>query len=378
MAVRVLYVLESLGMGGAERGLVLTLQHFDRDRVRPEVAYLWEPGLLGREIRDLGVPVHRLRAPRGDWSLTAIPRLRRLIASRHIDIVHTALVWSSIGGRIAGKLAGKKVVSHIVNADPEGWRDRVLPPRVARNTRIVARVDAVTGRLLVDRFVAVSEAARDAAISSSRWPARKIRVVRRGQDLEDLAARAAREPDPPLGDPGDPCILTVGRLMPQKGQRYLVDAMPRVLEEFPGARLLIAGEGSLRRMLEDRARAFKDRVAFLGLRRDVPSLLSRADLFVFPSLWEGQGNALIEAMAVGRPIVATRIPAVTEVIHDAETGVLARAGDAGALAEAMLRVLRDPVSADAMAGRAKEAAQQFDIRETTRDLEAVYDELAPR
>ena len=378
VARRVLYLIDSLGMGGAERGLVLTLKFLDRERYEPEVAFLWEPDLLASEIEALGVRVHRLGARRGDWSLLAIGKVRKLLKGGRFDLLHTSLVWSAIVGRTAGELARVKVVSHIANADPEGWDERVLAPKAARRAKIVAGMDSTTGRLFVDRFVAISAAAKARPIRGSGYAKRKISVVERGQDLEDLAHRASLDPEPPVEDPGSPSLLTVGRLAPQKGQRYLIDAMPRVLEEFPKAKLLVAGDGSLHRMLADRAVKLGDRIEFLGIRRDVPALLARADLFVFPSLWEGQGNALVEAMAVGPPIVATRIPAVLDTVRDGETAALARPGDPGALAEAMLRVLRDPAAGAAMAERAHHEAARFDIHDTTDQLMKVYDEVLGR
>lgn len=367
MAARILYLIDSLGVGGAEHGLVLTLAHLDRERFAPEVAYLWEPSRLTGEIEALDVPVHRIRARKGDWSLASVPKVRKLLKDGDFDLIDTSLTWSSIVGRAAGRAAGIKVVSHIASAPPEEWVRQALPPKQARRAKNDARLEGLTGKWFMDRSIAPSD-------GGPHGPG-AVSVVHQGLDLGDLRERAALPVRPPVLDPGEPCLLTVGRLAAQKGQRYLIDAMHAVLMEFPHARLLVAGEGSLRRMLEDRARPFGDRVAFLGAREDIPALLAHADLFVLPSLWEGQGSALIEAMAIGRPIVATKIPAVMDAVRDGETGVLARAGDSAGLAESMLRVLRDPKSAKAMAKRAQGESERFDITSTTRELEAVYDQV---
>ena len=170
-------------------------------------------------------------------------------------------------------------------------------------------------------------------------------------------------------------MVCVGRLAPQKGHRYLIDAMPSVLSEHPGARLLMVGDGHLVRSLRERAEPLGDGVAFLGLRHDVPALLALSDVFVFPSLWEGVGLSLREAMIVGRPVVATNIPAHREYVIDGETGILVRAADPSALAEAILRVVGDPDEARAMGKRAAESTAGFDIRVTTRELEVVYEEV---
>ncbi|MEX2459639.1 MAG: glycosyltransferase [Actinomycetota bacterium] len=375
MPRRILYLIDGLAMGGAERGLVLTLRHLDRTRFEPEVAYLWGPAPLRADIEALGVAVTEVGAARGPRALLAIPRVTRLLRAGRFDLIHTAVVWASIVGRIAGGRAGVAVVSHIANVDPLGRMEEEVSGATARKARLVARLDQWTGRRYVDRFVAITEAVRARPIRGASWDRSRIDVVLRGQDLAALRAEAAAEPDPPIDDPGDPSIVCVARLSPQKGHRHLIDAMPAVLAERPGARLLLCGEGALRAELERRAALLGDRVAFLGVRRDARAIVARADAFVFPSLWEGQGNALLEAMAVGAPIVATRIPAVEETVRDGHDGVLVAPGDPAALSEGLLRLLRDPGEARRLGAAAAASAERYDIARTTRDLEAVYDRV---
>jgi glycosyltransferase involved in cell wall biosynthesis len=372
VARRILYLIDGLAMGGAERGLVLTLRHLDRSRYEPEVAYLWGPAPLRVDIESLGVPVTEIGATRGPRALLAVPKVRKLLKRGRFDAIHTAVVWASIVGRIAGHRAGVKVISHIANVDPQGASDAELSEGTARRARLVARLDEWTGNRYVDRFVAISQAVKAHPIRGSSWDRAKIDVVLRGQDIHALRAEGAAAPEPPLDDPDSPSIVCVARLAPQKGHRFLIDAMAKVLTEFPAARLLLAGDGALRPELERRAAPFGDRVAFLGVRRDARALTARADAFVFPSLWEGQGNALLEAMAVGAPIVATKIPAVEETLRDGEDALLVPPRDAGALAEALLTLLRDPAHGRALGVAAGRAAERFDIAQTTRDLEAVY------
>ena len=375
MPRRILYLIDGLAMGGAERGLALTLGHLDRTRFEPEVAYLWGPAPLRADIEALGVPVTAIGAARGPRALLAVPKVTRLLRAGRFDLIHTAVVWASIVGRIAGRRAGVRVVSHIANVDPLGRMEGEVPGATARKARLVARLDEWTGRRYVDRFVAITEAVRAHPIRGASWDRRRIDVVRRGQDLEGLRAEAAAEPDPPLADPGDPSIVCVARLSPQKGHRHLIDAMPAVLAERPTARLLLCGDGALRPELERRAAPLGDRVAFLGVRRDARAIVARAGAFVLPSLWEGQANALLEAMAVGAPIVATRIPAVEETLRDDHDGLLVTPGDPDALAEGLLRLLRDPGEARRLGAAAAASAERYDIETTTRELEAVYDRV---
>jgi glycosyltransferase involved in cell wall biosynthesis len=372
VAHRVLYLIDSLGIGGAERGLALTVRHLDRARVEPEVAYLWEPSTLRPEIEAAGARVHGIGARPGPAALATVPRVRRLLRDGGFDAIHTQVLWASIVGRLAGRLAGVAVISHIANAAPDGFQRAEMPAAIARKARLIARLDGWTGRLFVDRFVAISDAVRAAPIRGDSWDRSKIDVVLRGQELGTLRAAAELEPSPPLDDPGDPSIVVVGRLSEQKGHRYLIDAMRDIVALRPRARLLVCGDGHLRRALEERARPLGDRVVFLGIRSDVPALVARAAAFVFPSLWEGQGNALLEAMAVGAPIVATDIPSTRGTVVDGEQAILVPPGDARALAEAILRVVDDPALARRLGEAASRRADDYDIERTTRDLEAVY------
>ncbi len=375
VAHRVLYLVDSLGTGGAEQGLTLTVRHLDRTRVEPEVAYLWEPSPLRAEIEAAGVRVHRVGAGPGIRALLAIPRIRLLLRAGRFDAIHTQVLWASITGRIAGRLAGVTVVSHIANVETGGFRDRQLEAATARKARLLARLDAWTGRWFVDRFVAISEAVRDDPIRGRGWDRSAIDMVLRGQELDRLRERAELPVDPPLERSGSPTLLAVGRLAEQKGHRFLLEAMPAVLAANRDVRLLVAGDGHLHRSLRQQAAPLGDRVAFLGVREDVPALIASADVFVFPSLWEGQGNALLEAMAIGAPIVATAIPSTLETVAHEESALLVPPADTAALAAAVNRLLADRELAGRLGAAARARAAAYDIERTTRELESVYDRV---
>jgi glycosyltransferase involved in cell wall biosynthesis len=378
VAHRILYLVDSLGTGGAERGLTLTVRHLDRGKIEPEVAYLWEPSPLRADLEAAGATVHALGARPGVRALAAVPRIRKLLREGGFDAIHTQVLWASITGRIAGRLTGVKVVSHIANVETGGFRDRELDAGTARKARMLARLDGWTGRHLVDRFVAISEAVKTDPIRGAGWDRAKIDVVRRGQEPHGLRERAAQPVDPAIADRGAPSIVCVGRLSEQKGHRFLLEAMREVLAAHPEARLLMAGDGHLRRQLEEQAAPLGDRVAFLGIREDVPALLASADLFVFPSLWEGQGNALLEALTVGPATVATDIPSTRETVADGSEALLVLPANPGALAGAMVRALGDPGLAERLVTAARIRAQDYDIERTTRDLETVYARVLDR
>lgn len=383
MSVRILYLIDGLGMGGAERGLVLSLLHLDRSRFEPEVAILGRDHTLAPELRKAGIPIHALDARRGPVALLSVPAVVRLIRRGRFDVVHSSLVWSSIVGNLAGRAARVKVVEHIVNVDPDDLHAQTQAVTVRWKTKFVAAVAAVVGRFTVDRYVSISRAATELARWSWLRDPRRVRVVPRGQDLDELAKRSAAKPDPPVTLGSGPCLLSVGRLYPQKGHQYLIQALPSILGRHPEAIALIAGEGPLRDSLVRQADELGvgDHVRLLGVRHDVPSLMARADVFVFPSLWEGLGNAVIEAAALGRAIVTTNIPVMTETFVDGESAILVAPAEAKALAEAIDGLLAPSTSsANEMGRRLGDAAAEiahtrFEINAATRVLESVYDEL---
>jgi glycosyltransferase involved in cell wall biosynthesis len=178
--------------------------------------------------------------------------------------------------------------------------------------------------------------------------------------------------------PEDFIVGNVGRLALQKGQRHLVAAMPFLLERVPRAHAVIAGGGDLEAYLRDLALevGVAERVHVLGPRKDVPALMHAMDVFAMPSIWEGFGLVLLEAMAAGRPVVASRVATIPEVVVDGQTGLLVPAGDPLALAEAIARLAADPALARQLgeAGRDR-LRRHFSIDKMVGDTELLYREV---
>ncbi|HKO27572.1 MAG TPA: glycosyltransferase family 4 protein, partial [Solirubrobacteraceae bacterium] len=244
--------------------------------------------------------------------------------------------------------------------------------------RIRPRASArVQHRLLahVVHHVAVSQAIACRLVAELGWPPGRVKVVANGVD----SRRYAEGADPDLrrsltGGCGRRLVVTVARLAEQKGLRHLVEAM-RLL---PDVTLAMVGDGPDRHALETLASGLgvADRIRFLGNRDDVPRLLSAADVFVLPSLWEGLPLALIEAMAARAPIVATSIPGVDEVVADRETALLVPPGDAAALAHAVRRLLDDPTAAARLGHAASlRQAAEFSLDGMVARVEAVYESV---
>ncbi len=337
--VRVLHVISTLLRGGTEMAMLDLIRNLDPVRYTFRVAYLRGAPLLGVEVEAaIGVPAVPMRL-RAKVDPAALIRLTSYVRRERIDLVHTHMDLADYYGAAAARLGGARgVVSTKHNADEfrtrRTWKRYpfLLLERLAYEA--------------ADRVVGVSQGVIDFLAENEYLPRRKMVVIPNGIEpalLDDPPGRESARARLAL-PPFNPLLGCVGRLEPQKGHIYLLQALPEILAARPTAGLVIAGEGPLRAALEEEARrlGIDDRVLFLGFHHDVPALLAALDLFVLPSLWEGLSKALLEAMAVACPIVAARAVGVTEVLRDGEEGILVEPRDVQALAGAMQRALADP------------------------------------
>jgi glycosyltransferase involved in cell wall biosynthesis len=232
-------------------------------------------------------------------------------------------------------------------------------------------------RRRVARVIAVSEENRRTLTEFYRLPSEKITLVHNGIDLSPFAGPVAapslrRE----LGlAPDQPVILVLGRLAPNKGQQHLVEAAPAILAHFPTAHFVFAGDPDGRALLDERIRitGLQDHFSLIGFRTDVANLLRSSDLFVLPSLAEGFSLAIIEALAAGLPVIATRVGGAAEIIEEGRNGYLVPPADAGALAGAVNRALSlDAVAIARMRQYAAESAQLFSLDATASRMLEIY------
>jgi glycosyltransferase involved in cell wall biosynthesis len=230
----------------------------------------------------------------------------------------------------------------------------------------------------VDGFIAASGAIRDILVHDG-IPAGRIVVVHDGIDVETIAHRPAADLHAEYWLPhGVPVVVNVGALVAHKGQKHLIDAMPMVLREVPDARLVIFGEGELRASLERQVKhlSLDKRVLLPGFREDVLSLVKSADLFVMSSITEGLGSAVLDAMAMGLAVVGTRAGGIPEAVVPGVTGELVEPGEAEPMAEAIVKLLKDPAlrRAHGEAGRQRVGAQ-FDVEHLIQGTLAAYRRL---
>jgi len=371
---RVLFLIDTLRRGGAEQLILTTVRHLDRTQFEPAVIAMAPPLDLKPALEAAGVTVQTVGARRL-LDAGALARLVRLLRGARPTIVHTHLRQANLYGRLAARLAGVPVVVTSFHCpDYTHW-----PPR-SLGGALWKMLDRWSARRINDGFLAVSDAVR--ADYTKHFALPDIKVVHNYIDLEprnppDPAARRATRAGAGCSDE-DVVILNVGRLSWEKGQADLIEALPDVLACAPRAQVWLAGEGPEGPALEARARALgvAARVRLLGSTRDVESLLRAADLFAFPSVAEGLGIALMEAMAAGLPVVATSADGIPEVVTDEVDGLLLPPRDPKALAAALLRLLRDSGLRWALTNEARRTVRKrFAASVGVRALETAYREF---
>lgn len=363
--LQVLHVITGLEIGGAERVMLETVRHQKAAGYGVSVCSLRPGGPLEPAVREV-CPVfttfmgHAL-TPQVIW------RLVRLMRRGRYDVVHSYLYQANLAARVAARLAGVPVNISSVRCSYTWltWKHFL--------------VDRWTAHL-ADCITAVSEATRQFSIEREGLPAAKIITLRNGIDvsrfdaLDREAARAKMRAALGYG-PDDLVVCMTGRLHEQKGHTYLFQAVEQLKEHYPHLRVLILGDGPARAALEAecRARGLWELVQFLGMRQDVPEILAASDLFAFPSLYEGLPNAVLEAMAMSLPVVASTADGTVEVIDDGVHGLLVPPGDAQALTKALERLLADPALRHALgqAGR-KRVEEEFTFQKTMQATEALY------
>lgn len=341
--LRVLEFSTYAKIGGTQKMLLEFLRHASRDRFAYYHCVLLAHDALIEEVAKLGLPQTSLNM-RGYWDIRAWWRFYRFIKNQQIDLMRTYGLKADIIGRIVGKFAGIPVnITSVRSTDP--WRKWHH-----------VGLDRGTSHL-TDLYLSNSEAGRMAVHQREQIPLSKIITIPNGIDIErfDLAqidterVRSLREQ---FGlSPSTPVIGMVANLCQMKEHKTIVDALPRIQARFPQIKCLFIGTDYLRgeiqrHVKEQRCEAS---VIFAGFQRDIPECLALLDIFLLPSLWEGLPTAMLEAMAMKRPVIATPVGGIPEVLTHGETGLLIPTQHPNALADAVISLLKSPERAAALA-----------------------------
>lgn len=362
--IKVLHVLTDTNIGGAGRYLFNLLSYQDNNRFQVIVACPGG-GELEKQLKNKGINVFTLEGGENSTNLGHIKKLRQIISREKVDIVHT---HASLAGRIAGKISGCKVVMtrHGLGSNENGPVKRLI-------TRMISKH-------FTDRIIAISRAVKIGLIDSG-VPADMITTIYNGIDLSRFAkVKGTLRRELNLA-PDIPIVGIVARLVPEKGYEYAINAFYQVLKVFPSVRLIIIGEGPLEESLKDMCKrlGIKDHVIFMGYRQDVESLEADFDVFVLPSISEGLGLALLEAMALGKPAVATETGGIPEVIKHKVNGFLVPPGNDKYLAEGIIEALSDKEQAKMLGLAAQKTVfRKFSSTAMIENTEKVYMEILQR
>ena len=381
MSKKYLFVINSFLAGGAERSLLELLPEFVEHGVTPIIAALQYKDVgFEEEVREAGFDVRLM--PDGG-RLTKIRALRKLIKDEEPDLVYTSLFDADLAGRLAAIGVGVPVMTCLVNTayDPARLAD---PGIDTKRLKVVQTIDGFTARHLTDHFHAISDAVKDSTVETLGVKPENVTVVKRGRNTErlgDASPERRSSARATLGlDDDVPVAVTVGRQEYQKGQIYLVEAFAGVMKKIPDAKLLVVGrEGHFTQRLADLVARLDlaASVELLGHRSDVPDLLAAADLFVFPSLYEGLGGALVEAIALALPVVASDIPALREVVREGENALLVPPRDVAGLEAAMLKLFDDDELRHRYGTRSRELFEaEFKVEDASKALMALLTSVA--
>jgi glycosyltransferase involved in cell wall biosynthesis len=363
--IRVVEVLATGTNGGAQEHLYSLVARMDRARYDVSVVAL-SGGSAVRKLQRAGVPVLVIDDP--DDTI-AVGALSAHLAEVRPDVVH------------AHMYRAETVATRAVISLGEAGQRRPYLVATIHSSRIRSLEDQQHLRELtpyMDRLIAVSKSIEHKLVDEQRTDV-PVSLIYNGVDLDvyDTQEACCTLPEEYGMEPGSQIVGVVARLEPEKGHPTLLEAWPAVLRAVPDAYLLIVGEGSRRDALEAQARSLRiaHRVVFTGRRDDVPAVTAALDVAVLPSYREAQGMVILEAMALSRPVVASNVGGIPEMIEDGVTGLLVPPHDADTLARAIVRLLKNHALADTL-GRAGHdmVHDRFCIQLMVQAIESIYDE----
>lgn len=381
--VRILHIIDTLGLGGAEKILADNLKFIDKDKFENIVVSVYSEKNSDIILELLeGVKVEKIYPGFRHDALSISKSIWGCIKKYKIDIVHTHSPVSDMYGRIIGKLAGCLVLS---TAHHSGCYEVIAPVFGVKRTCLKMKLflirclDRLTINLCVDRIIAVSEFVKSYVIKNSGFKPENVKVLYNAIDTDYFNAMDSALVSDKRGElkihPDEKIILTVGRNVPEKRQEYAIEVIKRLILKKRAIKLIIAGSGPLRSDLEDYSEKLgvRNSVIFLEPEKDIRVLFQMSDVFIFTSMCEGFGIAQIEAMAMARPVVAFRIGPVPEVVKEGISGILVEPKNSKQLAEAVEMILDDTESAGNMGAEGRRIVEEkFNIHRNIKLLEDLY------
>ncbi len=374
--INVLYLVSTLDAGGSEWTLYMLAKGLDKVRFNPIVAYFFWGGVLEDLLKQKGIEVVCVgpnKANISKWDrLRSIIKLAGFLRKRKIGIVHTFQFDVDILGAVAAKLAGVPVViahiageSYLTWFQKYKWRYKVI------------------SKFFIDKYIVCSKFLTDKFISSCNVNGTKVLTIQNCVDEKRFHFRYGKDENnlrKELGLGNDEIVIgCIANFCPDKGHRYLIDAIPKVAPLFPNLKVILMGRfAPLKDELIEQAKVLgvSDKVIFLDFHLNIEGILGLMDIFVLPSLGEGLPVAVLEAMYMAKPVVATKIDGIPEAVVEGETGILVPSRNSDALAKAIVSVLADRNKAREMGRRGREKClEEFSSSVLIMKTEGLYGSL---
>lgn len=368
---KILYVIDNLEFGGGERGFLQIMNGLNKENFAIHVAS-HPGGEFGKKISEMRVsflPVNMLKR----YNLLTILKLISIISKKGIHIVHSQGARADFFARVAVRATHRPYLVSTIQMPVEGYNVSVL------RKRFYLFFDRFFERY-VDHFIVVSDSLKRTIAKDHQVDLNKISKVYNGIELDvykpDVLGHSSKEIKENIGiKSGDFVLGAVGRLIWQKGFEDLICSLPQIVKMHPEVKLLIVGDGPLRKSLQELAKGLNvnDSIFFTGFRNDLKEILSSIDLLIIPSLLEGFPMITLEAMAMEKPIIATNIDGITEQITNEKDGILVPPKEPNEIAKAIMKLFLNQEGARRMASAArKKVEHQFSVKKMIAETEKVY------
>ncbi|MFD0975746.1 glycosyltransferase [Salinimicrobium gaetbulicola] len=373
---KVLYVIDTLEESGAERSLLEITSKFSQ--IDPVFVHLYKGDSLKNEFIQKGIPTYSLNLS-GSWNFKeAEQKLAEIYRKEQPDIIHSTLFRSDLVTRRLKKVFPEvPLISSFVNNSYHPMRFKQSGLGLRIKLKFIQKIDTVSSKK-VDYFISNSNTIKQAKAKATNVPLDKIKVIPRGRDLSrfngDISNGGTTSLRKELKAENKKILLNVSRLIERKGQKDLIYAMPGILKAHPNTVLFIVGEGPFRTELESTIQKLnlENNVFLLGRREDVPELISIADVFVFPSYFEGLPGALIEAMMGNLLISCSNIPENMECVND-KSAVIFKVGDISDISDKINYAVTNESSLKHLREYARKTAEnEFDIFRIAQKYEDFY------
>jgi glycosyltransferase involved in cell wall biosynthesis len=366
--IKILMLIDEASMGGGQKHLLLLVQYLDKSRFEVEVA-CEEKGYLVDELQKMNIPIHTL-------SIFNLPKIKSIIATNEIvkkvkpDIIHSHGGTAGFYGRIVSLFGFRGGIVHTYHGIHYLNFKRRFPKSIFRF------VDKLLLHL-TDCIICVAQTDFDLGLKNGVVVRKKAVVIKNGIEIDKFAlVQSNSNNNSELVKSDKPFVVgSVGRLHLQKGYEYLIKSADLILRKHPNVKFVIAGDGELRDELEYLCKSLNVDYAFrfLGIQTDLSAVISQFDIFVLPSLWEGLPLVLLEAMAAKKPIVATKVNGIVEIIDSGTNGILVPPKNPGALSTAIISLIEDGKLRKSFADNAFEKVNsEFNVTQMVKKTENIY------